>query len=370
MEDTTVEENEDTVDELNVHTDGREFYGATGTFSFLSRLRARARSYNTTRNSGHDAAAVSGSGAGVGHEVRTMPLQKVSIVNFFHSADGQTSRAPSEGAPQYTEAVAEAYDRKRGVAADLNSTVQDNLPATLAPSTSRGLQPYEKAFNGSAILPPIFAPAEYPPRRASEPTQDSLSRLHDLQVERECVQAFFEGLHLVHPFLNKESFLKRCEQEVWKNESRTLTSRESHRRSTFLALYNTVLAVGIITSGEIGSSTQQRDAGSLGQGPPTVTHDSEKGTIHPPLKLAKLFFERAKACLGDVFEVCSLESTQCLFLMVVLLFQRGFIRECLLLNSPCFVRMRLNRIHVICTLEWLLGQLWQLVCLVKFVRVM
>ncbi|OCL09446.1 hypothetical protein AOQ84DRAFT_404582 [Glonium stellatum] len=62
--------------ELNTHTQGTEFYGPTGIFSFLLRLRARARSQN-----GQSIDRIS-SGLSNGRK-----SQDLSIVNLLHSSD-------------------------------------------------------------------------------------------------------------------------------------------------------------------------------------------------------------------------------------------------------------------------------------------
>jgi hypothetical protein len=71
-----------------------------------------------------------------------------------------------------------------------------------------------------------------------------------------------------------------------------------------------VLALGSITAGEDALFMRVRLTG------PTLKQRTEESHVYPPLRIAKVFFERAKSYLGDVFETSSLESTQALFLMV------------------------------------------------------
>ncbi|KAF2399286.1 hypothetical protein EJ06DRAFT_557746 [Trichodelitschia bisporula] len=63
----------DSLGELNTHTHGTEFYGPTGIFSFLARLRRRARSFR---------AGAAGRGNG-----NNLSVLDVSIVNYLHSFD-------------------------------------------------------------------------------------------------------------------------------------------------------------------------------------------------------------------------------------------------------------------------------------------
>lgn len=84
--------------------------------------------------------------------------------------------------------------------------------------------------------------------------------------------------------------------------------------SIFLALFNAVLAIGAINAGE--DALFMRDTTTVRQAEQYAGGSSTRAPTYPPLKLAKLFFERAKTNLGDVFEACSLESTQTLLLMV------------------------------------------------------
>lgn len=104
----------------------------------------------------------------------------------------------------------------------------------------------------------------------------------------------------------------RCENEIWDIPESPARSECSH--SVFLALFNAVLAIGAINAGE--DALFMRDTTTVRQAERYAGGSSDRAPTYPPLKLAKLFFERAKSNLGDVFEACSLESTQTLLLMV------------------------------------------------------
>jgi hypothetical protein len=136
----------------------------------------------------------------------------------------------------------------------------------------------------------------------------SAALLSNADIEKECVRLYFSNLHLIHPILDQSSFITRCETEIWDPES-----RPGSTTSTFLALFNAVLAIGAINAGD--DAVFMRDMATVRQTERFAGPD-QRAPTYPPLKLAKLFFERAKTNLGDVFETCSLESTQTLLLMV------------------------------------------------------
>jgi Fungal specific transcription factor domain len=132
--------------------------------------------------------------------------------------------------------------------------------------------------------------------------------LSDSEIEKECLRLCFQNLHLIDPILDEIAFSARCEKEVWTN-SKSPADKVAVKPS-FMALFNAVLAVGAITAG-VNASFMSRHTWS------NPLAQSSNLPAYPPLKLAKLFFERSKASLGDPFKSCSLESMQTLFLLAV-----------------------------------------------------
>ncbi|EON61503.1 hypothetical protein W97_00718 [Coniosporium apollinis CBS 100218] len=123
--------------------------------------------------------------------------------------------------------------------------------------------------------------------------------------------------HYLMPTLRgSASFISHCEREIW---GRTASSENPnlHGRPVFLALFNAVLALGAITAGEDAFFMQGAPSGHSPTADILRRDPNGDAPIYPPLKLAKLFFERAKENLSDPFEACSFESTQTLFLMAV-----------------------------------------------------
>lgn len=122
------------------------------------------------------------------------------------------------------------------------------------------------------------------------------------------IRVFFTTLHLMHPILNEDVFIERCKREIWDTDG---AERRGTSRS-FQAVYYVVLALGAIVFyndafGSFGPVTAM----------PGGTRNPELLDTRSHLEIAKNFFEAAKANLGDIFEVSSLESTQALFLLSV-----------------------------------------------------
>ena len=242
---------------VNQHTGGSEFYGPSGTFYFLSRVRSHAQSRPQPQQV--RAAAVD---AGV---------DSSSVVNLLHSSD---------------------------------YTLPNTEDASLHGSDARSL--------AQPAMPPSSA------ARQTAHDDESLPGI-EIEIQRECARLYFENLHCVHPILDRTSFLRRSEIEVWQNQGQdksTPTPNQAQRqKQRFLALFHIVLAIGAITAGDTSSLTWDRITKFLEQ----VYNSHAFGNNPPsyaPIRVARLYFERARAFLGDVFESSSIENTQTLFLMV------------------------------------------------------
>jgi hypothetical protein len=156
----------------------------------------------------------------------------------------------------------------------------------------------------------------------SEPSPASSQVSHQMapsvEIEKECIQLYFANLHLIYYFLDKASFIARCEDEIWSGGQQSSGSR-SRRNSKFPALYNAVVAVGAITAGDDTVVAQSCDKvlGFMEDHSSRLSRSSGKRKpIYPPLELAQVYFAKAKTLLGDLFAASSLESTQTLILMV------------------------------------------------------
>lgn len=140
-----------------------------------------------------------------------------------------------------------------------------------------------------------------------KPVPDGSLLVAKKRLEREYVRLFMSNLHHLHPMLDPIAFAARCEEEIW--DVHTPFERNKDLRH-FLALYNIVVAVGAL--GAAASITQhfERDIKlCMKQCPNSSLPVSSQS-------LSKKYFRKSRALLGDVFEVCSLESAQTLHLMV------------------------------------------------------
>jgi hypothetical protein len=126
------------------------------------------------------------------------------------------------------------------------------------------------------------------------------------RLEREYVSQFINNLHHLHPMLDPSAFTARCEKLVWVSPGMPEDSK-NHRH--FLALYHIVVAVGALISGSNVTQCIDLDMDEAAGG---------QSCSQPPSsqELSKKYFRRSRVLLGDVFEVCSLESAQTLLLMV------------------------------------------------------
>lgn len=133
------------------------------------------------------------------------------------------------------------------------------------------------------------------------------SQISNKGHEREYVRIFFNNLHYLHPFLLVDEFTSRCGREIW-NSSLVGEPQQEHKH--FLALYNIVVAVGALIAGKDMVLVSESGIGN-------VSEDKSKNVKGPSsMAVSVIYFRKSRMFLGDVFEVCSLESAQTLFLMV------------------------------------------------------
>ncbi|KAK2043087.1 hypothetical protein LZ31DRAFT_632213 [Colletotrichum somersetense] len=250
------EQEVDGLGQVNEHTEGAEFYGPTGTFYFLARLRSRA---NTRKQPD----------VGVGGK-------QSSIVNLLHSSDYSTppdsrvlGQSPyGKGSPQSTAARRDSLQQGGG--------------------GGGGADAFLSAADASLAT----------------------------DIERECARLYFQNLHNIHPILDQTAFLRRCEDEVWPRplplRPDMLICSQMRREARFLALYNVVIAIGAITAGETSLLMEDHTREFLDR---TGQQPGEDDSLYPPIRLARRFFERSRLHLEDICESSSLETAQTLFLM-------------------------------------------------------
>ncbi|KAJ3533533.1 hypothetical protein NM208_g7941 [Fusarium decemcellulare] len=241
---------------VNQHTGGSEFYGSSGTFYFLSRLRSHAKSGIQSANN---------------HSASSRGTPERSVIDLLHSSDYPVSSTHTTGIRQ-----------------------------SLTPRTTAAEDGESSAMTG----PPDESFSQY---FTTSPVQ------FEVEIQRECVRLYFENLHCVHPILDHPSFLRRCENDVWKLRAARDTPRSQNQtKRLFPALFNIVLALGAITAGGTSMLTSHLTVDFLERVKSQVTASSPS---YVPIRVAQFYFDRAKLLLGDVFESTSIESAQTLFLM-------------------------------------------------------
>lgn len=173
----------------------------------------------------------------------------------------------------------------------------------------------ERRFSVGSQYPRTFQGARYHDSDVRYAEPGAATRASFKDVEREFARLYFQNLHNVHPILDPAAFLTRCEKEVW---SRTAPNSTSYPQRRFLALYNAVLAIGAITAGEESEYTWKTQSltDQIGELEALSGIEASPST-YTPLRFARVFFERAKSYVGDVFESSCFESAQTLLLLSV-----------------------------------------------------
>ncbi|KAI0123721.1 hypothetical protein BJ170DRAFT_640171 [Xylariales sp. AK1849] len=313
------DENQDTasLQEVNRHTRGYEFYGATGVFPLLNRLHSRARLYHQQHQQSAHAVISEYEQPGPSPLASSSPrdpptarsLDRVSLVNYLYNPDDV---ARSGKAADESDAAQPGRSSCPTPLVSRPST--DRLLVTGPPTSSVGRRPASVTVGDAQ--PSISTAHDQTPASVASPT----SGRREIEIERYFVKLYFENLHLVSPVLDKSSFLAECDTKRWQSSStssedqtrRSLTPRSrnyAHRDNDdrFEAVYYAVAALGAIVAP--GDCLQ-----SAGIRPQSETDDVASLS---PLTWAKRSFKKAQANLGDVIQVCSLQSTQALFLLSV-----------------------------------------------------
>ncbi|KAF5657699.1 hypothetical protein FHETE_10304 [Fusarium heterosporum] len=273
----------DVVGDINQHTHGTEFYGTSSNFVLLNQFFVYAQKNlqqgpeNVINNNSTSYLFPTSNGADeIPSEADTTTRLPLSIVNIL--ADKQVLEPASRAkTPQPVED-------------------QEDISGRLLPV----INGERREDSGQPVQtdPPIAS------RQDGTPTVRNSPELANQRLEREYVRQFMDNLHHLHPMLDPAAFSARCEEHVWASPS-IPESGKNHRH--FLALYNIVVAVGALVS---GSSVNQYS----GQDDSNRLAEDQRGQPSSQ-ELSKKYFRKSRVLLGDVFEVCSLESAQTLLLM-------------------------------------------------------
>ncbi|KAH7074057.1 fungal-specific transcription factor domain-containing protein [Paraphoma chrysanthemicola] len=296
---------EDVVGDVNRHTHGTEFYGTSSNFVLLNQLFAFARQHlpagpaspegrngtsylsplSLSRNQSSsfqgDLGPLQAGASATEQNIAALPQKQISVINLL-SNDETLSPLSRPKTPIYAA----------------NKRQTDFRCPALVSSRVRDRSEPGVEYGPSLDQDPSDRPAPI------NPVQMSQRRL-----EREYVRSYLNNLHHLHPMLDSPAFTARCEKEIW--DAHNPLHRKKRLRH-FSALYNIVVAIGALVAGSYIAQDFGRDIKicmeALAQ---------PQGSIQPLTSqaLSKVYFRKSRQLLGDVFEVCSLESAQTLLLM-------------------------------------------------------
>ena len=237
-----------------------------------------------------------------GPDLATLPQGRVSIINLLSNEEALSMPSSPRTPPRVTNKqqhslrVPLVTSSRTRDGNQQNSIQHDNR--MLTPQHSRSVHTTNHSLS-FAHLATSDRPLSVPPIRVAE-----------RRLEREYVRLFMSNLHHLHPMLDPTIFTARCEEEIW--DAHTPPEGKKHLRH-FLALHKIVVAIGAL----VAESSVSRDFGrdiKLCMEQVAQPHSSRQPISSQTL--SKNYFRKSRELLGDVFEVCSLESAQTLLLMV------------------------------------------------------
>jgi hypothetical protein len=217
------------------------------------------------------------------HDIAALPQKQISIINLLSNEEALSP-------PSRPKTPTRATDKRQP---------DFRVPAL---ASSRVRDPSEQAVDDG----PSFDNED----PSDKPAPISPVRISQRRLEREYVRSFLTNLHHLHPMLDSTAFTARCEKEIW--DAHIPLHRKKGLRH-FSALYNIVVAIGALVAGSYIAQDFGRDIKICME-----AFAQPQGSIQPITSqaLSKVYFRKSRQLLGDVFEVCSLESAQTLLLMV------------------------------------------------------
>jgi hypothetical protein len=304
---------------VNHQTSGTEFYGPSSNFVSLNKLLSKARQLFAA-----DPAKL----ASTDHHTVSPGFLPDSYAGSSNprTARSQSTAAETPGLPQNLASIDPSHTPLSVVnlLCDETATLPDPRPSS--PVTVAGRA--QKQPSSAPVTPATIqtaSPHETNAHHHSK-TPGAQPRSVDVQVaaqnssvcffgnpmllEMEYVNIYFNNLHYISPFLDSGVFKERCEREIW---AVSALKRLRRNQMHFLALYNAVLAVGALTAPTDALESSRSELGA----PWEENHSLHSQKVVPSsIRLSKLYFQRARRLIGDVFEICSLEGAQSLLLLV------------------------------------------------------
>lgn len=298
----------DVIGDVNQHTHGTEFYGTSSNYVFLNQLFSYARlhlhaghagsdireetSYISPSSlPGEDRSMLRDPGSGSAHDT-ILAAGGVSVINLLSDEEALLPPSRAKTPPHIVE---KGQTSSHVYMSQPDPTSQAQRPAVSQPSPE-----VNRCLPSGHMLGPD----------KSRPAGRAAIQLAERRLEREFVRSFLHNLHYLHPMLDSVVFTARCQELVWGSEP---PDEKSKNRRHFFALYNIVVAVGALVA---GSDTVDE----LSQGLTIYEQNWHSAQIASRevlfQTLSRQYFRKSRALLGDVFEVCSLDSAQALLLMV------------------------------------------------------
>lgn len=226
----------------------------------------------------------------------------VSIVNLLANEEALEPPSRPKTPPHVTENGQNVTGGPSGIANRARSGSQSGLTQrdirSLTPQNSAGGE------SGANYRPTTHLAAK------ERSGQESHLQVAKRRLEREYVRVFMSNLHHIHPMLDPIAFAARCEEVIWSVHTPLEKNKDLRH---FFALYNIVVAVGALIADSSISLAFEADINLCMKLPAQGQNSSIPLSSQA---LSKTYFRKCRALLGDVFEVCSLESAQTLLLMV------------------------------------------------------
>lgn len=320
----------DVVGEVNQHTQGTEFYGTSSNFVLLNQLFAYARQHmpqeHASSSSGNETSYITPSspggndhfslpgesgawtsrkhGLGTGSNA-DLPLGRVSIINLLSNEEALAPPSRPKSPPCVVDT------QQSGPGASTGPSIQERDGGHVNLVHHDGSVPLLRKEQSKHVSSPGLSTSHLP--MLEKPAAVTPTKLAEARLEREYVRLFMNNMHHIHPMLEPIAFTERCEEEIW--SVHTPIDKKKDRRH-FLALYNIVVAVGALVAGPGVCQESGRDLKLY------RNRWAQSEDLQQPISsqvLSRDYFRKSRALLGDIFEVCSLESAQTLLLMVTYL---------------------------------------------------
>jgi hypothetical protein len=322
---------------VNHQTSGTEFYGPSSNFVSLNKLLSKARQLIATTPTVTDLPDCHPVSSGVLPASSANSPQPATVRS--HSTTVHTPRVTHNIAsidPSQTplsvvnllcDETASLPDPRPASPVTVAGRAQKQpstapvTPATIQTTSPHGINGYQQPDT------PDNQPMSNPAQTTAQNSSDCFFG-NPMSLEIEYVNLYFHNLHNILPFLDPYIFKARCEREIWATSAlKRLRRNQMH----FLALYNAVLAVGALTAPTDALESSRTELGA----PWEEGHPHGQKVAPSSIRLSKLYFQRARRLLGDVFETCSLEGSQTLLLLVCLFYQINIAAKGLVQSIYC-----------------------------------